>query len=183
MNMKQQRMLLEGTLHIQQAKPEQTEAIQQLLVDTAKWFKEKGSTQWNGLLEGIDSHNTPEAIKRGDVYVVQAQDNETLLGMVMLLQKPSEWDQDLWQIDEPEEDKSVYLHRLAVNRRIATNKGLGHAILKWCQANYQFGTHENLRLDCVADNTFLNQFYTNNGFQYKGQHEGYSLYEYRDEKH
>lgn len=54
---------------MQQAKPLHTKDLMTLLVNTAQWFKANGSTQWSGLLEGIDTHRTEEAIERGDVFV------------------------------------------------------------------------------------------------------------------
>lgn len=55
------------TMH--QAKVEHTSDILALLVESAKWLQSKGSTQWNALLDGVDSHNTEVAIQRGDVFI------------------------------------------------------------------------------------------------------------------
>lgn len=52
-----------------QAQPEDTEEVLSLLAETASWLKSKGSSQWNALLQGEDSHDTPSAIRRGDVFV------------------------------------------------------------------------------------------------------------------
>lgn len=167
------------TFMMQQAQPIHTEDIMTLLVNTAKWFKANGSSQWNGLLEGIDSHRTEEAVARGDVFI--ATMNETIAGMVMLLKEPSAWDKNLWDLSDDEQNEAVYLHRLAINRDFA-NHQLGSALLTWCQQSIRFPEIQKIRLDCIADNPFLNRFYQTNGFVYVGEKDGYSLYEYKYEK-
>lgn len=56
--------------------------------------------------------------------------NEELAGVVMLLPEASGWDRRLWG-DEGHEE-SVYLHRLAINRRFA-GAGLGRTIMTWAE--------------------------------------------------
>lgn len=75
------------------AQPEDTEEVMSLLVGIAEWLKSRGSTQWAGLLEGKDSHNTIDAIRRGDVFVFKQ--GLEIAGIVMLLSKPSQWDREL----------------------------------------------------------------------------------------
>ncbi len=158
-----------------QAKEKDIEKVLALLIATAKWFQSKGSTQWSGLLEGIDTHNTKAAVNRGNIFV--CKDDEEIAGMVMLRQTPSEWDCKLWELNESDLNESIYLHRLAINREYA-NAELGKAMLNWCQNNIIFEGKERLRLDCIASNTFLNVFYQNSGFTYIGENDGYSLFEY-----
>lgn len=165
---------VKNELRMHVAKEQDSGSVMNLLVDTARWFNENGSTQWSGLLEGIDTHHTKEAIKRGDVFV--CKDGEVISGMVMLLQRPSEWDAKLWERHNKNLEQSIYLHRLAVHRNYA-NQQLGAAILKWCLDNVQFEGKTNIRLDCMANNEFLNAFYKKEGFTYIGESEGYSLYE------
>lgn len=72
-----------------QAKPENTEAVMSLLVETAEWLQSQGSSQWNALLKGEDSHDTAGAIRRGDVFVFKKGDE--IAGMVILMVQPSPW--------------------------------------------------------------------------------------------
>lgn len=160
---------------MRQATVTDTNRVLRLLTETAKWFKTKGSTQWSDLLKGIDRHHTKEAILRGDVFICMS--GEELAGVVMLLQSPSKWDQDLWQLTHKEPNDSVYLHRLAINRHYA-NQQLGGEIVKWCQEHIQFEGKKKLRLDCLAHNHYLNAFYQKADFTYIGENGGYSLYEY-----
>lgn len=164
---------LKDSFTMHQATEKDREHILTLLTETANWFKSKGSSQWSGLLDGIDTHNTANAIERGDVFV--CKNNSTIAGMVMLLQTPSEWDRNLWKLQD-EDNTSLYLHRLAINRKYA-NENLGQSILNWCKTSIQFKGKDKIRLDCIANNEFLNDFYQRAGFTYMGENEGYSLYE------
>lgn len=164
---------------MQQAMPLHTEEIIALLTNVAKWFQAKGSDQWSGLLQGIDSHNTKDAIRRGDVFI--ATEGEAIAAMVMLLQQPSAWDRNLWRLPEDDDNEAVYLHRLAIDRNYK-NQQLGPAILQWCQQSIRFPGIQKIRLDCIANNDFLNHFYAANGFTYVGEKDGYSLYEYMYQK-
>ncbi|AOV07797.1 GNAT family N-acetyltransferase [Sporosarcina ureilytica] len=157
-----------------QAEVEHTAEILALLVETAKWLRSKGSTQWNALLDGVDSHNTEDAIERGDVFI--CKDGEKIAGMVMLLKQPSKWDSELWGPKAHHNDGAIYLHRLAIRREYANCK-LGESILNWCYGSISFEGKEIIRLDCVANNEHLNRFYRQNGYTYLGEKNGYSLYE------
>lgn len=156
-----------GSIHsdikVFQAKIEDTEAVMQLLVQTAEWLRSKGSKQWNGLLHGEDSHQTQEAVKRGEVYLFMQ--GSMLAGMVMLMQQESAWDRGLW--GEEGHESSVYLHRLNINRE-AAGKGLGEAIVRWADAGIHFPGKDRIRLDCIASNEKLNSFYLRCGYEFKG---------------
>lgn len=152
-----------------QAKEEDTENVLSLLVETAQWFKDNGSTQWNALLQGIDSHGTAGAVQRGDVFI--CKDETEIAGMVMLLQKPSKWDQNLWALQEEQPNTAIYLHRLAISRKYAKHQ-LGEAILNWCKESIHFKGKDKIRLDCVASNEFLNAFYRRTGYTYVGEKRG-----------
>ncbi|MGO4548319.1 GNAT family N-acetyltransferase [Paenibacillus sp. 2TAB23] len=150
-------------IEVFRARPEDTEAVLQLLVQTAEWLRSKGSRQWSGLLQGEDSHQTPEAIKRGEVYLFMQ--GSMLAGIVMLMQKESAWDRELWGAEGHE--SAIYLHRLAINRE-AAGKNVGEAIVRWAASGIVFEGKDRIRLDCIANNAKLNAFYLNCGYAYKG---------------
>lgn len=155
------------------AQPEDTEEVMSLLVGIAEWLKSRGSTQWSGLLEGKDSHNTADAIRRGDVFVFKQ--GPEIAGIVMLLSKPSQWDRELWGDKAFDGDGAVYLHRLAVHRKYA-RAGLGRTILNWCTSGIRFPGKQWMRLDCIADNPTLKSFYAANGYSYEGENGGFCMY-------
>ncbi len=145
------------------AKQEDTQAASGASGSTAEWLKSTGSTQWSGLLQGEDSHNTPEAIKRGEVYIFMQ--GSMLAGMVMLLQRESAWDAELW--GEEGHESSIYLHRLNINRA-AAGKNLGEQIVRWGRFRNPVCRKRSDWLDCIANNPKLNDFYRRCGYAYKG---------------
>ncbi|MEK3707544.1 GNAT family N-acetyltransferase [Paenibacillus sp. FSL R7-0198] len=157
-----------------QAKPEDTEDVMSLLVETAEWLQSQGSSQWNALLKGEDSHDTAGAIRRGDVFVFKK--GADVAGMVILLVQPSPWDIHLWGSKAHAEDGAIYLHRLAIRRKYAQS-GLGRSILQWSSSGIHFEGKHTFRLDCGASNATLNAFYARNGYTFLGETDGYSTYE------
>ncbi|WP_138756185.1 GNAT family N-acetyltransferase [Paenibacillus sinopodophylli] len=154
---------LQPDIEIFQARFEDTEAVQGLLIQKAEWLRSRGSQQWSGLLQGEDSHQTSEAIGRGEVYLFMQ--GSMLAGIVMLMQKASAWDLELW--GDEGHASSVYLHRLAINRQ-AAGKNLGEAIVRWAASGIYFEGKDRIRLDCIASNAKLNAFYRSCGYGYKG---------------
>jgi len=145
------------------AEPEDTHEVMSLLVNTAEWLLKRGSSQWSGLLRGEDSHNTPEAVNRGEVYLFK-QDSQ-IVGMVMLLKSQSPWDQEIW--GEENQESALFLHRLAINRKFA-GKNMGRSIMKWVEDSAPAMGSTIIRLDCLASNSTLNEFYKGLGYTYVG---------------
>ncbi|WP_256758047.1 GNAT family N-acetyltransferase [Cohnella sp. WQ 127256] len=151
---------------VNRAEPEDTQEIMRLLVNTAEWLLRKGSSQWSHLLRGEDSHNTPEAINRGEVYLFNQE--EQTVGMVILLQKPNSWDHDLWG-ERANDDQAIYVHRLAINRKFA-GKGYGKHMMKWIEDTGASQLDKGvIRLDCLAHNEVLNEFYSGLGYEHIGK--------------
>lgn len=169
------RSVVQEGIIARQAKPEDTEAVLELLLGTAKWLQSTGSSQWGALLRGEDSHDTPAAIRRGETFVFAAEDGE-LAGVFILMQQPSPWDLDLWGELAEGGETAFYLHRLAINRRFA-GRQLGEAMMRWAENGIQFEGKSLVRLDCIAGNETLNRFYSGLGYTFKGAANGFNLYE------
>jgi hypothetical protein len=156
------------------ATAEEADDIMNLLLDTALWLQSKGSTQWQQLLEGHDSHDTKNAIRRGEVLAFKSKGR--LAAIIILMQTPSPWDLELWGDQDSQLNDAVYLHRLAINREFA-NKGLGLAILEFVHQSMNFSNKTLLRLDCVANNEKLDKLYLSAGYTFKGRTGNYHKYE------
>jgi GNAT superfamily N-acetyltransferase len=141
-----------------------------MLKRIALWMKENDINQWRFLLEGGDDEEIEQAITNQDTYIV-LKDND-IVATFTLLSKQSEWDKHIWGEDIT--SKTLYLHRFAI---IPTymNTGLGRGILAWIQKIVS--DKEYVRLDCVADNYKLNNFYKNNEFEHVGLTNGHSKYQ------
>lgn len=147
-----------------------TGKIIKMLKRIALWMKDNEINQWSFLLDGGDDEEIEQAISNQETYIV-LKDNE-IIATFTLLSKQSEWDRHIWGEDNT--SKTVYLHRLAI---IPTymKKGLGRSILVWIQNNVR--DRDYLRLDCVADNIKLNNFYKNNEFELIDLRDGHSKYQ------
>lgn len=159
-----------------QATAEDETQIKSLILDTAAWLQSKGLSQWDALLEGEDSHNIAGAILRGEVFAFKSRQLNELIGAVILQLNPSAWDSNLWGEGDECHDSAIYLHRLAVSRSYG-GKGLGGLILGWSEQGISFANKDRIRLDCVAHNEHLNQFYLKSGYEYMGIKDGWSKYE------
>jgi GNAT superfamily N-acetyltransferase len=141
-----------------------------MLKRIALWMKDNDINQWRFLLDGGDDEEIELAITNQETYIV-LKDND-IVATFTLLSKQSEWDKQIWGEDIT--SKTLYLHRFAI---IPTymNTGLGRSILAWIQNIVR--DKEYVRLDCVANNHKLNNFYKNNEFELVGLTNGHSKYQ------
>ncbi|ALC90534.1 acetyltransferase [Bacillus sp. FJAT-18017] len=152
------------------ASKDDSSVIIKMLKLIAQWMKDKDINQWRFLLEGGDDEEIEQAIINQETYIVLK--DKDIVGTFTLLSHQSEWDRHIWGSDLS--SKSLYLHRLAIIPA-DMKKGIGKCILAWIQDNVS--DKEYLRLDCVTDNSKLNNFYMNNGFELVGVSDGHSKYQ------
>lgn len=152
---------MEPQLMIHLATENDLELIKGILKQTAQWLKSIGSTQWSEILEGKDNHNTPLAIERGEVYYATV-DNK-IAGMFILWNKQSHWDREMWGNDT--EQEWLYLHRVNIIRQYA-----GTTVVKqMIEAAKQIAVEKQargIRLDCMAEKSYLNDLYQESGFSF-----------------
>ena len=108
-----------------------------------------------------------QAIVDQQTYILR--EGQELIATFTLAASQTEWDRHIWGEDASE--SSLYLHRLALHPA-TMRKGLGANLLTWITQLAANG-QKNLRLDCVADNPRLNQFYQRNGFHLLGTTDGH----------
>ena len=145
-------------INVKQAKEEK--AVQSLLFQAAKWLQSKGSPQWQGIVKGIDNHDTPSAIARGEVYIAEIK--EKPVGMFILWDHQSEWDEKLWGKDKT--NNWLYLHRLTIDRSFS-GTGLSTDLIEAAKKIGKLKNKQGIRLDCMADKAYLNQLYQTNQFE------------------
>ncbi|MEH7072660.1 GNAT family N-acetyltransferase [Neobacillus drentensis] len=152
------------------ARSEEIEPIRKLLKENAVWLQSKGINQWSYLLDGGEYDPIHRAILIEETYVLEI-DNK-VMGTFTASLKQNDWDIEIWgKSIEP----SVYIHRLAIGLN-AKGNGLGWEALQWTE-NYFANRVSYLRLDCVAHNQKLNEFYQNCGFTLVGQTNGFNKYQ------
>ncbi|MFJ7726315.1 GNAT family N-acetyltransferase [Neobacillus sp. NPDC097160] len=156
--------------NIQIATKDDSSKVIKMLKRIALWMKDNEINQWRFLLDGGDDEEIEQAITNRETYIV-LKDND-IVATFTLLSKQSEWDRYIWGEDNT--SKTLYLHRLAIIPRYI-KKGIGKSILAWIQNNVS--DIEYLRLDCVADNIKLNNFYKNNEFELVDLTDGHSKFQ------
>lgn len=142
----------------------------ELLKYVAQWMKDNNIDQWSFLLNGGEDEEIEQAIRNSETYIVLK--NQELVATFTLLCKQSEWDKEIWGVENS--SNSLYLHRLAITPAYM-NLGIGKSILTWIVDNKK--DKATLKLDCVAQNTKLNNFYKNNDFKLIGTKNGHSKYQ------
>ncbi|WP_249871370.1 GNAT family N-acetyltransferase [Oceanobacillus saliphilus] len=159
---------------VRKATVEDTEAVIKILRDAAIHLNEKGIVQWEYLRSGNENDEMKRAISDGETYVVESKYG--LAATFNLSAKQNEWDMEMWG---KRNDHAYYIHRLAVAEN-ARNKQVGKKILAWLDNNILLKDGY-IRLDCVANNAVLNDYYRQAGFTfiaYAGEGENrFSLYE------
>ncbi|WP_414839791.1 GNAT family N-acetyltransferase [Carnobacterium sp. TMP28] len=138
--------------------------IKDILKQAAQWLQAKGSNQWSGILKGEDRHNTAQAIERGEVFIGKIGDQ--VAGLFVLWNQQSEWDEEFWGKDSS--DDYLYLHRLTVQRNFS-NQGIAKQLLFEAKHYAKNKGNSAIRLDCIADNAYLNALYQNAGFTFVGK--------------
>jgi len=97
-------------------------------------------------------------IRAGEVYLAY-QDGEPV-GTLTLL-----WnDEETWPLQP---DNAGYVYHLGV-RRSQAGRGIGRQMLAWAAVKVASEGKHYLRLDCVAANPVLRNYYSNAGFTPKG---------------
>ncbi|WP_286228759.1 GNAT family N-acetyltransferase [Neobacillus mesonae] len=164
-------MFLDDSFQIRLAASDDRNRIIHLLKQLAQWMKDNEINQWQFLLDGGDDEEIVQAIDNNATYVVMNDDD--LAATFTISTKQSDWDRELW--GEDPSSNSLYLHRLGINLKYM-KKGIGKSILTWIESSYQ-GEVKYVKLDCVADNIKLNNFYKNCGYEFVGVTDSFNKYQ------
>lgn len=147
-------------LRIVSAQPDDLGLYIDLLEEVADWLALRGIKQWRPGSFRLSVDYYAESIKQGEVQLVFC--GEALVGTFrLLLREPIVW-------PEVVEDDAVYVYNLAVRRTWADQR-LGRRLLEWASHRASSLGRKYVRLDCVADNAFLRDYYTRAGFADRGE--------------
>ncbi|WP_176444695.1 GNAT family N-acetyltransferase [Paenibacillus herberti] len=150
-----------GRLIVRRAQSEDIDAMQHLYVEAAKWIRSmKGIVQWGE--EDFTREYMEQFIREKEVFV--AYMNGELSGCFSV-----QWEyEEIW--GDLFHDQAGYVHRLAVSRNIK-GQGIGSRLLDWAEAYIKNKGKTWMRLDCMADNPTLNDYYRSQGLVYCGRHD------------
>jgi GNAT superfamily N-acetyltransferase len=131
-----------------------------LLEEVAEWLARRGINQWRPGSFRLSANYYAESIRRGEVQLAFC--GGALVGTLrLLLREPIVW-------PEIAKDDAVYVYNLAIRRERA-NQQLGGRLLEWASQRALTLGRTCVRLDCVAENTFLRDYYTRAGFVDRGE--------------
>jgi GNAT superfamily N-acetyltransferase len=144
---------IKSDVRIVRAQPADLARVLEILEEASRWLISKGlETQWHpnptfrqSILENID---------RGEVYVVK--DLKATIGTVTL-----QWsDKSFWG-DLPL--NAGYVHKFAIKRSYSGQR-LGLRMLQWAETKARAEGKTHLRLDCLASNKIIREYYEKAGF-------------------
>jgi len=161
----------QGKCQVSITTSDEADQIIYLLKDVAHWLKENEIGQWGFLAEGGDDEEIKQAIQNQETYSVKR--GGEIVATYTLYKEQTGWDRHLWG---DLKDEAIYLHRLALTRS-EIGSGLGKGLMRWIEKYTKGEGIHTLRLDCVENNTKLNSFYENSGFEKQGANHAFSLYQ------
>ena len=144
-------------LDIRRAKPEELPIVMEILGEVAAWLEAKGISQWPSPPNEHWWRRTAAYIGQGDVYLVGIVKN--IFATVRLT-----WQDAYW----PNDGTAVYIHSMAV-RPQWQGQGIGEFLLSWAAMQAYQSKRQFVRLDCLASNDRLRQYYQDQGFTYCDQ--------------
>jgi ribosomal protein S18 acetylase RimI-like enzyme len=128
-----------------------------IIVEAAAWLQSRGSSQWAWFLTEPGKDLIRHRIETAETYLVldpQAQPVATFT---------VQWDDERIWGSRGKDGTAGYVHGLAV-RRLAAGKGLGLKMLEWSSERIAQNDRHLIRLDCMADNQALCNYYCRAGF-------------------
>ena len=144
-------------LVMRQAHLADLDTVVSMLEEAARWMIRREIEGWTP--DGFSRERIAVLIESGEIYLAVL--DGWLAGTFAL-----QWsDRETWG-DVP--DDAGYIHGLAIRREFA-GKGLGREMIRRAEQMVSRSEREYLRLDCVADNETLNEYYRRAGFAYSGR--------------
>ena len=153
-------MLQTRNMTIVSARSDDLDRYLDLLEEVADWLATRGIRQWprGNFRRSADYY--AQSIAQQEVQLAFIGDE--LIGTLrILMREPIVW-------PEVVGDDAIYVHNLAV-RRAWAELGLGRRILDWAGARAASLGRKYVRLDCVTDNAVLRDYYTQAGFEERGE--------------
>ena len=147
---------LEG-LEVRVARGADLDAVISLLEEAARWMVRRNFEGWTP--DGFSRRRIADLIEGGEMYLAVLDGRP--VGTFAL-----QWsDRETWGVVP---DDAGYVHGLAIRRDFA-GTGLGREMLGRAEQLVSLAERAYLRLDCVAGNEALNEYYRRAGFGYRGR--------------
>ena len=137
-------------------------AVFDMIDSRIKWMDARGLRQWNAVdYWGIYPEAHYDALREaGELYVLRDIESGKAVCAAALLERDERWD--------PCEDRDVpayYVHHLASE---IGERGAGSEMIAQIEALAKEHGKAFVRLDCMVDSPFLNEFYGSRGYMPRG---------------
>lgn len=144
-----------GEVNVSRALVEDLPNVLRLWLEAAEWLSNKGIYQWK---PNSFTHDTvQEHFQRTELYVAKL--NDVVIGSFSI-----QWsDEFIWQ--DRNDDNSGYIHRLVIGREFK-GRSLGINLLATAEEYIKLAGKKSAKLDCMADNERLNNFYLDAGYNF-----------------
>ncbi len=141
-----------------QAELHEVETVVSLIEQRIKWMDEVGIHQWNecGYFNIFPVDYFVKQQMLGNLYVFSESKIE---GVVVLLDEDANW-------RDKADSSALYIHNLATDLNA---HGVGKRILACVEVLAAKKGKKFIRLDCAANNTFLNSYYESLGYKIDGK--------------
>jgi ribosomal protein S18 acetylase RimI-like enzyme len=141
-----------GVIVPEPAIDEEAGSLVELREQAARWLLGRGIAQWEP--GEVSASEVRAQIRDGQWFVVRQP--VVVAGLRLL------WsDEAMWGVRP---DDAGYVHGLVVDRQCA-GRGLGAALLEWAEQQARAAGRPYLRLDCVANNAALRNYYAKQEFR------------------
>ena len=145
---------------LRSARPDEHDVVMEILGDAAAWLNARGIRQWSsppprGLWSLVERE-----IRKQQVYLARSVKDGQAVGMVRF-----EWTTPrLWR---GYSDDAGYVYSLAIRSRVA-GFGIGALILEWAKEHIRSQGKQFIRLDCLATNLKIREYYEKLRFTFRG---------------
>lgn len=142
-----------------QASPDEVEEVFGMVLGRMAWMDSRGIRQWNvtGYVERFPLEYYRKMQEEGRLYVLVSRSEGKIVCVGVLIESDFRWGDD----DTP----ALYLHNFASD---SNHKGSGSAYLEEAEKLALSMGKKYMRLDCARDNTFLNGYYSERGYELSG---------------
>ena len=148
---------LQGELPIRRAGLADFEEVYSIVAEAARWLQSRGISQWDSYLRDEGMPWLRRRIETAETYLVLGLRGESIATFTMQWEDPRIWG------DRGKDGRAGYVHGLAV-RRSAAGRNLGFDIMNLAAEMAAAKPRELLRLDCMATNEGLCDYYRRAGF-------------------
>jgi len=158
----------QGELQLNRAAPADFDAVYSIIAEAAAWLQSRDISQWNWFLTDPGKDLIRQRIETAETYLVLDPRAQSLATFTL------QWDDEMIWGPRGKDGAAGYVHGLAVRRR-AAGIGLGLKMLEWSSSLISQKSRRLIRLDCMAKNESLCNYYRRAGFTDAGRNDALSI--------